>query len=290
MSSVGPAAPRPRHRLIIDNDWAGDPDGLIALAHHLLSADRVDAITSSLTSPEFPGAHSGARRGADLVRELLALIGASHRPAVAAGVERAGGPRGEPSAAVLTILEHARRDDDLPLILVCAGPLTNVAAALALAPEIASRLRLVWVGGSTRGDWEYNEQTDPVAARTVLETVDLRIEQFPLETYRHTAVSLAELLDEFARTPVGRWLARRFAELPLPPGVELGEVWHLGDSLPVLATSLRGPFEPEPDDRAVVERADIRLLWGDLRVKLRRHAERAGSGAVSGGPGRSGVG
>jgi hypothetical protein len=26
-----------RCRVVVDNDWAGDPDGLVALAHHLLS-------------------------------------------------------------------------------------------------------------------------------------------------------------------------------------------------------------------------------------------------------------
>jgi hypothetical protein len=29
--------PEPRIRLILDNDYAGDPDGLFQLAHHLLS-------------------------------------------------------------------------------------------------------------------------------------------------------------------------------------------------------------------------------------------------------------
>jgi purine nucleosidase len=24
-------------RVIVDNDWSGDPDGLVALAHHVLS-------------------------------------------------------------------------------------------------------------------------------------------------------------------------------------------------------------------------------------------------------------
>jgi purine nucleosidase len=41
-----------RCRVILDNDWAGDPDGLIGLAHHALSpANEIIAITSSLTNP-----------------------------------------------------------------------------------------------------------------------------------------------------------------------------------------------------------------------------------------------
>jgi hypothetical protein len=38
----------PRCRVIVDNDYQGDPDGLVALAHHLLSpSNRVAAIMSS---------------------------------------------------------------------------------------------------------------------------------------------------------------------------------------------------------------------------------------------------
>ena len=34
--------PAVRCRVVLDNDWSGDPDGLVALAHHLLSpANRV---------------------------------------------------------------------------------------------------------------------------------------------------------------------------------------------------------------------------------------------------------
>ena len=35
-------------RVVVDNDYAGDPDGILALGHHLLSpSNRVVAITSS---------------------------------------------------------------------------------------------------------------------------------------------------------------------------------------------------------------------------------------------------
>jgi purine nucleosidase len=42
----------PHCRVIVDNDYQGDPDGLVALAHHLLSpANRVTAVTSSFLNP-----------------------------------------------------------------------------------------------------------------------------------------------------------------------------------------------------------------------------------------------
>ena len=45
----------PHCRVIVDNDYQGDPDGLVALAHHLCSpVNRVAAVTSSFLNPRFP--------------------------------------------------------------------------------------------------------------------------------------------------------------------------------------------------------------------------------------------
>jgi inosine-uridine nucleoside N-ribohydrolase len=66
---------------------------------------------------------------------------------------------------------EALRDDPLPLFLVCAGPLTNVAQALQQEPGIAQRLTLVWIGGALDpAAAEYNRDTDPKAAEFVVAT------------------------------------------------------------------------------------------------------------------------
>lgn len=179
-------------RVIVDNDWSGDPDGLVALAHHLLSpTNRVVAVTSSMINPVF-GQPEGAVAGAALARELVDLVALPEPPPVHAG---SNGPFGDSaSVAADAIVAEALRDDELPLLLVCGGPLTNVAQALQQAPEIASRLTLVWIGGALdpAAD-EYNRDTDPVAAEYVFGTPGLAIWQFPLETYRSCAYSVAEL-------------------------------------------------------------------------------------------------
>jgi purine nucleosidase len=76
-----------RCRVVVDNDWAGDPDGLVALAHHLLSrANRVVAVTGSANSPVFGPPAGTAAAGARLAQELVDLVG-THRPVVAAGCD-----------------------------------------------------------------------------------------------------------------------------------------------------------------------------------------------------------
>jgi hypothetical protein len=270
-------------RVIVDNDWAGDPDGLVALAHHLLSpTNRVVVVTSSFLNPVFGETTGTAQRGTVMARELIDLVGGPVRPPVHTGAEAAfdGSAR---SAASSAIVEEARRDDDLPLFLVCAGPLTNVAAALDEAPDIAARLTLVWVGGARAADAaEYNRDTDPAAAAAVFDRSELAIRQFPLETYRRCAYSVAELEHDLAGSGrLGRWLWTRFLELPLPDWIRLGGVWPLGDSPPVLVTALSDESStytettaaPGGGARRVYTDVDVRLLFGDMLAKLRGHAQ-----------------
>src|SRR3954453_19064336 len=193
-------------RVVLDNDWSGDPDGLVALAHHLLSpTNRVGAVTSSVINPAF-GLPEGAANGVALALELVDLIALPESPPVHAG---SNGPFGySGSAAAHAIVAAAPRAAALPLFLVCAGPLTNVAQALQQAPDIAARLTLVWIGGAldAAAD-EYNRDTDPAAAEFVLATPGLAVWQFPLETYRSCAYSVAELEADLAGSGrIGEWL------------------------------------------------------------------------------------
>ncbi|GAA4968518.1 nucleoside hydrolase [Kineococcus glutinatus] len=270
-----------RTRVVIDNDWAGDPDGLVALAHHLLSpGHRVDAITSSLLSPVFAPAPGSAAAGALLASQLVELVGGPHRPPVLAGSEHPFQDGGNPSAAADAIVGAARADDELPLVVVCGGPLTNVAAALEQDPGIASRMSLAWVGGSLTGAAEYNRDTDPAAAARVLATPGLQVRQFPLETYRQCAWSVAQIEDLLTSVgPVGDWLWQRFVELPLPEGFEVDAVWPLGDSCPLIGTALSAESSTwQPGEHETVQvctRIDGALLFGDMVALLRRHARRS---------------
>lgn len=269
-------------RVVVDNDWSGDPDGLVALAHHLLSpSNRVVAVTSSFLNPAFPGPAQRAEDGAVLARELIEVIDGPQRPPVFAGSEQ---PFGEESTseAADAIVRGAREDDELPLFVACGGPLTNVATALRDAPDIAGRFTLVWIGGALDGEaWEYNRATDEAAAAFVLGLPGLAIHQFPLETYRRCAYSVAEAeLDLGGSGRLGRWLWTRFTNPP--DWVRIGGVWPLGDSPPLLVTALGlesstcqvTPAQDGRAERRVYTDVDVRLIVGDLLAKLRLHAQR----------------
>jgi len=264
---------RPACRVIIDNDWAGDPDGLVALAHHLLSpSNEVRVVTSSALNAMFGPVEGTAARGAAFAEELIALAGVSIG-AVRAGSDLPfdGTPR--ENAAADAIIAEARREDPLPLSLVCGGPLTNVADALRAWPALAERAVLVWVGGAFEaGAWEYNRGTDEQAAAFVRDSGIAMIE-YPLESYAAVRVPVAALEEGLVTSgPIGAWLWRRFVELPLPESVSPAEVWSLGDSLPLLVTALgRSAFEErsaDPGQRTVGD-GDVRLIVDDLFAKLR---------------------
>lgn len=283
---------RPSARVIVDNDFSGDPDGIVALAHHLLTPKtRTVLVTSSGLNPKFAtmaGVKDTARAGRDVALETIRRLGIVNGPPVAAGVEPGDASVTEAARAIVA---EALRDDPLPLYLCCGGPLTNVAAALRLEPRIAGRMTLVWIGGTyPNGAWEYNLATDVDAARYVVEETRVPLWQIPQSTYRQMAWSTAEMAADLRPiSPFTRWLYDRFTS---PPSfVDVGGAWPMGDSPCVLLTSITTESSRYVDVNArrlnpdfsfgapvagrtvrIYETVDARLVFADFLARLRLHA------------------
>ncbi|MGN8027223.1 nucleoside hydrolase [Microbacterium sp. 22242] len=282
-----------RHRVLIDNDWAGDPDGLAALAHHLLSpTDEVVAVTSSSLSPVFGDPAGTALQGATAADQLLRLMGEDGPGATAPGRDEVfRGERRESAAAARMVQEARGSREGSPLLIVCGGPLTNVADALRTDPGIVDAVTLAWVGGSADpGQFEYNRDTDPAAHDFVFSHDALTICSFPLEAYRSISLTVAELEDRLTSAgAIGAWLWERYANLPLPPGIVVDPIWPLGDSAP-LALSALGPqaatYRPDGPHRFVCDRVEGRLIIEDffarLRLRSRRCAEAEAASRIDG--------
>ncbi|MGC6330741.1 nucleoside hydrolase [Rhizorhabdus sp. FW153] len=287
---------RPSARVIVDNDFAGDPDGLLALAHQLLSpTTETVLITSSFLDPKLTpsGVAKGktAERGSELAREMMLRLGHSTPVPVATGLERPGLAGDTPSPAASAIIAEARRSHGLPLFLCCGGPLTNVAEALHHAPDIADRMTLIWIGGGAYpdGGWEYNLATDIAAARAVIEASAIPLWQVPQPAYRQMQMSIAEMAADLRPiSPFTEWLYDQFTR---PPSfVTLGGAWPMGDSPPVLLTAIASESSEYRDQPArrilddmhfgealparsirVYTRLDVRLAHADLLAKLKLH-------------------
>ncbi|MEM9718758.1 MAG: nucleoside hydrolase [Bacteroidota bacterium] len=79
--------------------------------------------------------------------------------------------------AVNFIIEEALKDTTEPLYLVPIGTLTNVALAIAKAPEIIPYVKIMWLGSNWPNAGEYNLENDTTSVNPLLNTpgLDLQI-------------------------------------------------------------------------------------------------------------------
>jgi purine nucleosidase len=267
-----------RVRVISDNDYGGDPDGLVQLAHHLLSASVDVRLVVGGQVPTYDPSWSpaSAMESEARARELVQLIGREDVPIVAGSNDALSGPT-EPqmTAAAEAIVQEAMRDDtEVPLFVTCGGSLTNIASAWLMEPRIAERLTLLWIGGREYDDLadplpralpvEYNTSIDIVAAQVVFNTSSLVLWQVPQNVYRQVLASRAELLLRMRpQGEVGEHLFRsldQFADAMQAYGLPVGETFILGDSPLVLLSALHSSFSPSPSSSEWIERPRFGLL------------------------------
>ncbi|HQY99443.1 MAG TPA: nucleoside hydrolase [Propionicimonas sp.] len=263
-----------RVRVIVDNDFAGDPDDLYQLAHHLLSpsVDIRGIVCSHLRpdDPFYPGADSAdaARR---VVEDLAAAMRLDLAGRVYTGSNLALTSRTEPqdSEAARFIVAEAMRDEPglAPLFFVAGGGLTDLAAAYLIEPRIAPRMTVVWIGGPEHEGLgyappeiespEYNLRIDVTAGQVVFNDSDLPLWLVPRNMYRQCLVSDVELRHRVAaKGELGAYLyaaLRKVAAGMEACGAGYGETYALGDSPLVLLTALQSFFQPDPSssDHAV---------------------------------------
>jgi purine nucleosidase len=254
----------PRCRVIADNDFAGDPDGLWQLAHHLLSPSvEIRAVVSSRLNTFDPQtASTTATDGCAKARKLFSVMGLTTDDLVVGGSDAPLTSETEPidSPAARAIVAEAMRDVDTPLFVTCGGGLTEIASAYLLEPRIADRLTLVWIGGPEHPghaeppsgvlEPEFNLGIDPVAARVVFNASPLRMWQVPRNVYRQCLASDIELHTRVAG--LGAFGAHLWGELQAFRkqlaflGLEQAETFTMGDSPLVLLTALQSGFDPDP--------------------------------------------
>lgn len=261
------AAPRrPRARVIIDNDFSGDPDGLFQLAHHLLSpsVEIPMIIGSHIHENDFlDGSETQAENAVERVNSLLETMRIEEKPDVLTGRNFAGIAQTELSNRI--IQEAQRSDTDVPLVYACGAGLTELAAALRAAPHIGKNMRLVWIGGPEwsdtplhvppRGEWEYNFHINAEATQFVFNETDIEIWQVPRQTYRQMMVSMSELRARLRLAgPLGKFLMRSLDEVRQRWDDHMGETFILGDNPLVTLTALLSSFEPDTSSSEYVVR------------------------------------
>lgn len=252
----------PRARVIIDNDFAGDPDGLVQLAHHLLS-DSVE-IVGVISSHLRPGdgwdkTGDSVAEGIRLVHEVFHLCGISAPVAAGSKYALTSASEAQPSEGVDLLLAEARRESELPLHFVCGGSLTTLASALLIDAAALKNVTVSWIGGSEHEGFiaapgttplEYNTAEDLLAGQVVFAKQGFTFWQIPRNAYKQALTSRAELAVRMNVSHIGEYLFNEVAKVhdwhKNDEHYNIGETYYMGDSVLVLVTALQSSFEPDP--------------------------------------------
>lgn len=257
---------RPRMRIIIDNDFGGDPDGLFELVHHLLSPSvEIRGIIGSHLKPGdgFDPSKETASNARKKIEEVVGMMYPGKSFPVYQGsnnaLENDSIPK-QSDAANAIINEAMRNDTKLPLYVVCGAGLTDLASAYLLKPEIASRLTLVWIGGPEYTDLappppgytslEYNLGIDIKAGQVIFNKSAIPIWQVPRNAYRQVLMPYSSLILKVkSQGKIGDYLAgalERVMKMTAKFNLNIGETYVIGDSPLVLLTALQSSFEADP--------------------------------------------
>lgn len=290
---------RRTRRVIINSDVKNEADDQFAIVHALLShtLDVRGVIPAHFGTHRTTESLAESRAELDLVLGLLDL---DREVPTADGAPTALVDEHTPidSPGARLIIEEARRSEAGPLFIAFLGPLTDMASALLLAPDIADTdTTVIWIGGPPYGDlvsvgsWpEFNLRNDIASANVVFDS-GIRLWQVPSNIYRQVNVGYAEL--EARVEPhgeLGRYLAQQVVDFNSQFHRVAVESRSLGDS-PAIALMIDpfcaamrrqsgvrftadGHYEPADPEREilVVESVDVRFLLEDMFAKIARHS------------------
>lgn len=169
--------PSGRVAVVLDTDAANEIDDQFALTYACLSTERLSleaVYAAPFVNDACPTPEMGMSASHEEIVRVLDALGASDRPRVVQGARRwlAEGVEAASSPAAADLVTRANAAQDL-LYVVAIGAPTNVAAAIATAPEIVERIVVVWLGGNAaywhRGI-EYNAEQDLAASRVLFDS------------------------------------------------------------------------------------------------------------------------
>lgn len=265
---------QPRMRVIIDNDFGGDTDGLFELVQHLLSPSvEIRAIIGSHLKPGdgFDPSKETATHAKQKIEEVLSIMNLTNAYPVYQGSNfpLENDSTAQPSDAANAIVREAMRDDTkLPLYVVCGAGLTDIASAYLIEPKIANRLTLIWIGGPEYPELatpppgyttlEYNLGIDIKAGQVVFNKSSIPIWQIPRNVYRQVMMPYSSLLTKVkTQGKIGEYLTsniERVMKMGVRYHFNVGEIYIVGDSPLVLLTALQSSFEPDPSSSFYVLR------------------------------------
>ena len=211
-----------QREVFLDADTANEVDDLYAIVRAFAQPDWDIQV---LGSTQWQNSQWATERTAEdsyrLNQHLAAHLGVEESTEVVRGGHRRmydWGHQAIYSHATQKLIERANaHSTNDKLIVVALGALTNVSSAVYLAPEIADRLELYWLGSTY--DFEvdrarytdFNALMDPQATQLILEHPSLRVHVLPVSEVgmHHVAYTQIQAVAE-GGSPLGEILLDRW--------------------------------------------------------------------------------
>ncbi len=225
--------PEAKQRVIVNTDAKNEADDQFAIVQAIL--------TPSFELHGIIPAHFGTGKSATSMQDshdetmlILRLMGLEGDVRIEDGATHAMPDESTPvdSPGARLIIEEAMKNDTRPLHIAFYGPLTDMASALLVEPNIEARnIRVIWIGGGTwpSGGQEYNLSNDIHAANVVMKS-KLELWQVPRTAYRTMGVTYAELIEKvYPQGQIGKYLVEQLLEYNAKTTPHM-EFRSLGDS------------------------------------------------------------
>ncbi len=297
-----------RRRVIVNTDAKNEADDQYAIVHALLTPmfDVRGLIAAHFGTLRSQRSMAESREEIDLLLRLMDLTGSVRvEDGAPTGIPDEHTPLDSPGARLI-IEESLLATPDDPLYVSFLGPLTDMASAILLDPELVRRpVIVVWIGGppydgldhglhigpaaTARPRIEFNLSNDIAAANVVFDS-GIQVWQVPSNVYSQVSMSYAELDARVAPYgELGRYLVDQLKEWNATWHREPIESRSLGDSpaVSLMMYPRGGSFRTRPSARfapdgtyvagrgnpiRVVEQIDVRFLLEDMVHKIQRFA------------------
>lgn len=161
--------------VILDTDANNELDDQHAIAYLLCNPGIFDILGITVNATRYGGDVDSHYEEA---LRIMTLFGAQHSIPLKKGANASFGEiRGQLDRewfdgieAVKFIVGQARIKRESELVLLPIGKLTNIALALAFAPDISEHIRIVWLGSNFPLPGEYNLENDTSALHYILDS------------------------------------------------------------------------------------------------------------------------
>ncbi len=166
---------KPLKKIIIDSDAKNEIDDQYAITYAVLS--------ESFDIRGFTAAHFGKDGSMEKSHEeilyVLDLIGKKDDYPVLLGAEKALADHTTPcySDGAQFIINEALKSQE-PLNVICIGPMTNLASAYIIEPDIQNKVKCLWLAGKSwpEGGLFFNNRNDITAAQVIFSSnIDLTL-------------------------------------------------------------------------------------------------------------------